>query len=288
MQTDPDTRFPHRRGSDCPTPSSPRAPPEATRPPSPRSCGGTTSCSFRTARSILKSDEETEDALQEAYLQAWRAIGQLSRRRQALDLAGADRHQPGPRPPAPAQRRRGHTARNRHGIHRSRHAPGVRGRSRPRPRAHGDAHRGAPPDRVAHRPPARRVPRRLHAARGRGDERRGSRRRARDARGDGAHALLPRPQPAARRALARRRRGPRRRLRVRRRALRPDRRRRAGPARKRAGSRPAEAGLVARPARSLFGVLLSGRCGPTCRWPWSAGSCPCRPSQAPRTRRSGG
>ena len=30
---------------------------------------------FRTARSILKSDEETEDALQEAYLQAWRAIG---------------------------------------------------------------------------------------------------------------------------------------------------------------------------------------------------------------------
>lgn len=30
---------------------------------------------FRTARSILKSDEETEDALQEAYLRAWRAIG---------------------------------------------------------------------------------------------------------------------------------------------------------------------------------------------------------------------
>ena len=30
---------------------------------------------FRTARSILKSDDETEDALQEAYLQAWRAIG---------------------------------------------------------------------------------------------------------------------------------------------------------------------------------------------------------------------
>lgn len=30
---------------------------------------------FRTARSILKSDAETEDALQEAYLRAWRAIG---------------------------------------------------------------------------------------------------------------------------------------------------------------------------------------------------------------------
>lgn len=30
---------------------------------------------FRTARSILKSDAETEDALQEAYLRAWRALG---------------------------------------------------------------------------------------------------------------------------------------------------------------------------------------------------------------------
>lgn len=30
---------------------------------------------YRTARSILKSDAETEDALQEAYLQAWRGIG---------------------------------------------------------------------------------------------------------------------------------------------------------------------------------------------------------------------
>jgi len=30
---------------------------------------------FRTARSILKRDEEAEDALQEAYLAAWRAIG---------------------------------------------------------------------------------------------------------------------------------------------------------------------------------------------------------------------
>ncbi|MGH8846692.1 MAG: RNA polymerase sigma factor [Polaromonas sp.] len=30
---------------------------------------------FRTARSILKSDAETEDAVQEAYLSAWRALG---------------------------------------------------------------------------------------------------------------------------------------------------------------------------------------------------------------------
>src|SRR4051812_41429087 len=30
---------------------------------------------FRTARSILKSDAETEDTLQEAYLNAWRALG---------------------------------------------------------------------------------------------------------------------------------------------------------------------------------------------------------------------
>ena len=30
---------------------------------------------FRSARSILKTDEETEDAVQEAYLAAWRAIG---------------------------------------------------------------------------------------------------------------------------------------------------------------------------------------------------------------------
>ncbi|SCK48607.1 RNA polymerase sigma-70 factor, ECF subfamily [Variovorax sp. HW608] len=30
---------------------------------------------FRTARSILRNDDEAEDALQEAYLRAWRAIG---------------------------------------------------------------------------------------------------------------------------------------------------------------------------------------------------------------------
>ena len=32
---------------------------------------------FRTARSILKTDAEAEDALQEAYLRAWRAMGEF-------------------------------------------------------------------------------------------------------------------------------------------------------------------------------------------------------------------
>lgn len=32
---------------------------------------------FRTARSILKSDSDAEDALQEAYLHAWRALGKF-------------------------------------------------------------------------------------------------------------------------------------------------------------------------------------------------------------------
>lgn len=30
---------------------------------------------FRTARSVLKSDDETEDAVQDAYINAWRALG---------------------------------------------------------------------------------------------------------------------------------------------------------------------------------------------------------------------
>ena len=37
---------------------------------------------FRTARSILRSDAESEDALQEAYLRAWRALaGDVAKRR---------------------------------------------------------------------------------------------------------------------------------------------------------------------------------------------------------------
>ena len=48
---------------------------------------------FRTARSILKNDADTEDALQEAYLRALAIAGRLSRRGQGLDLAGAHRRQ---------------------------------------------------------------------------------------------------------------------------------------------------------------------------------------------------
>ena len=63
----------------------------------------------------------------------------------------------------------------------------------------------APADGSTHRPAARSVPHRVHAARGRGNERRGGCRGARHSRGHRAHALLPRPQPAARRLVARRR-----------------------------------------------------------------------------------
>src|SRR5580765_4089219 len=90
---------------------------------------------FRTARSILKSDRR------------------LSRRRQAFHLAGADRHQPGLRPPAPAQRP-DHSPGHHHGTDRCRDAPGVAGRSGPPPGAQRDARRGAPPDRGPHRPAA--------------------------------------------------------------------------------------------------------------------------------------
>ncbi len=48
---------------------------------------------FRTARSILKSDDDAEDALQDAYLGAWRAIGSFRDDAQARHLAQPDRHQ---------------------------------------------------------------------------------------------------------------------------------------------------------------------------------------------------
>ena len=60
---------------------------------------------FRTARSILKSNAEAEDALQEAYLRAWQALGSFSWRRQALDLADAYRHRRGARAAAGGKRR---------------------------------------------------------------------------------------------------------------------------------------------------------------------------------------
>lgn len=55
---------------------------------------------FRTARSILKSDTEAEDALQDAYLRAWRGLRSF-RAEQALHLARAHRYQRSARPPAP-------------------------------------------------------------------------------------------------------------------------------------------------------------------------------------------
>ena len=42
---------------------------------------------FRTARAILRDDAEAEDALQEAYLQAYHTLGLVSRRGAVLDLA---------------------------------------------------------------------------------------------------------------------------------------------------------------------------------------------------------
>ncbi len=48
---------------------------------------------FRTARSILKTDAEAEDALQEAYLRAWGALSTFRARLEALNLAGAHRYQ---------------------------------------------------------------------------------------------------------------------------------------------------------------------------------------------------
>lgn len=70
----------------APTPSSPPAPEDSDAGLAARAAGGDAQAFalimrrhnqllFRTARSILRSDDEAEDALQEAYLRAWRAIG---------------------------------------------------------------------------------------------------------------------------------------------------------------------------------------------------------------------
>ncbi len=53
---------------------------------------------YRTARSILKDDAEAEDAVQEAYLARVSGDGELSRRREAVDLARAHRRERGDRP----------------------------------------------------------------------------------------------------------------------------------------------------------------------------------------------
>ena len=49
---------------------------------------------FRTARAILRDDGEAEDALQEAYLQAYRSLGGF--RRLSAAVAGIDRAAPTP------------------------------------------------------------------------------------------------------------------------------------------------------------------------------------------------
>ncbi|MBB3177844.1 RNA polymerase sigma factor [Variovorax sp. Sphag1AA] len=70
----------------APTPSSPPAPEDSDAGLAARAAGGDAQAFalimrrhnqllFRTARSILRNDDEAEDALQEAYLRAWRAIG---------------------------------------------------------------------------------------------------------------------------------------------------------------------------------------------------------------------
>ncbi|MEJ8812423.1 RNA polymerase sigma factor [Variovorax ureilyticus] len=70
----------------APTPSSPPSPQDSDAGLAARAAGGDAQAFalimrrhnqllFRTARSILRSDDEAEDALQEAYLRAWRAIG---------------------------------------------------------------------------------------------------------------------------------------------------------------------------------------------------------------------
>ncbi|SEB17423.1 RNA polymerase sigma factor [Variovorax sp. YR216] len=70
----------------APTPSSPPSPQDSDAGLAARAAGGDAQAFalimrrhnqllFRTARSILRSDDEAEEALQEAYLRAWRAIG---------------------------------------------------------------------------------------------------------------------------------------------------------------------------------------------------------------------
>jgi len=69
-----------------PTPSCPPSPQDSDAGLAARAAGGDAQAFalimrrhnqllFRTARSILRNDDEAEDALQEAYLRAWRAIG---------------------------------------------------------------------------------------------------------------------------------------------------------------------------------------------------------------------
>ena len=57
---------------------------------------------FRVARAILRDDAEAEDALQDAYLDAYRHIADFRGGAQLVDLAHAHRHQPRADASAPA------------------------------------------------------------------------------------------------------------------------------------------------------------------------------------------
>ena len=86
---------------------------------------------FRTARSILKSDAEAEDALQEAYLRAWRhclRFAPTPNFRPGWSASSSTRRSGG----SPSQNRASHSSGVRHGIVRSANAGIHRGR-RPGP-----------------------------------------------------------------------------------------------------------------------------------------------------------
>ena len=132
---------------------------------------------FRTARSILKSDAEAEDALQEAYLRAWRALSTFradSKLRPGWCASSSTKRSGGY---AVAKARKSFLwspSWNRSiGGHRN---PGG-GRPESRARSPSDAISGTSADGSADRPPSRSVPNRIHAARGGGIKRRRSRHR---------------------------------------------------------------------------------------------------------------
>ena len=160
---------------------------------------------FRVARAILKDDADAEDALQDAYLDAYRHIERLPRRRAARHLAHAHRRQPGADAPAQAQARRivvpfasrpttdattagGRACRDDQAESPS--AATLRGRD--------------PADaRAAHRRAAGRLPHGVRHARSRGDDGRGDGRRASAIPSSTVRTRLFRARALLREALAR-------------------------------------------------------------------------------------
>ena len=163
---------------------------------------------FRLARSLVRSDAEAEDVLQEAYLRAYARLGELARRR--------GRSRPGSRGSSPTRRwaaRRSaarvvsleeHRARAGRDGRRGRRTCG-RASLRPAgPGAAGRQRRAAPAARGGGGRAARGVPRRVRAARGRGAEHGRDRRLPRDPPRDGEDPPAPRPPAAAGAASAQR------------------------------------------------------------------------------------